>query len=237
MFTIAICSGFEETRKTLKYYLESLEAEGLRLRISNFKHGFALKEHYSKQKTRFDLIITGMKLPGCDGLSMSRFIRQYDTQVPIVVVSADSQYAVDCYDIGACAYIVKPVDKQKFLGTVRRLWESFKARPKDFFRFRNEAGWQSVRLEEIYYFESTLRHLKLKTASVEKDFVERISSVEQALNEKLFCRIHKSYIVNLAWVKAFRDDYLLLENGEKLPVSKHRKRTLREKWLRFQPIK
>ena len=54
------------------------------------------------------------------------------------------------------------------------------------------------------------------------DYYGKISILEEELREKGFFRCHKSYLVHLKYVKGYNRQEAVLDNGEKIPVSKRR---------------
>jgi CheY-like chemotaxis protein len=71
------------------------------------------------------VILLDLKLPKIDGLDVLRTIRADPVLhvVPVVVLTTSrlDQDLVDSYDLGVNSYIVKPIDFDKFLETVRTL--------------------------------------------------------------------------------------------------------------------
>ena len=59
----------------------------------------------------------------------------------------------------------------------------------------------------------------------------KLDDVAKKLPEKIFWRIHKSYLVNVRYVEMFRFDSLELCNGEKLMVSKTYRQEVRMKLM------
>ena len=64
-------------------------------------------------------------------------------------------------------------------------------------------------------------------------FTGKISEVEESLSEQSFLRIHKSYVVNLKHIRNIFKDTVTLENGEELPLSRHRSKELRQQFLSY----
>jgi two-component system copper resistance phosphate regulon response regulator CusR len=58
----------------------------------------------------YDLVVLDLNLPGVDGLSVLRSLRQQKTRVPVMVLTARSRVEdrVQCLDSGADDYMVKP---------------------------------------------------------------------------------------------------------------------------------
>jgi PAS domain S-box-containing protein len=62
-----------------------------------------------------DLIITDVAMPVMDGLKMARAIRELDSGVPIILITAhsDASYMLDAIDLGIDQYVLKPVKTDK----------------------------------------------------------------------------------------------------------------------------
>jgi DNA-binding NtrC family response regulator len=70
-----------------------------------------------------DLVIATADPPGLDGIELLRSIRQRDSELPVIVLTAEptAQAATDCLRLGAGDYLVKPVAADVLVESVRRL--------------------------------------------------------------------------------------------------------------------
>jgi len=64
----------------------------------------------------FDLVITDLKMPDMCGVDFIKYIRKFDTSIPIVVVtaSADTETKSDALQAGANFFIPKPFKQIDF---------------------------------------------------------------------------------------------------------------------------
>jgi CheY-like chemotaxis protein len=72
------------------------------------------------QEKSFDLVFMDVQMPVLDGLSATRIIRKFDTQTPIVGLSANV-YKEDieaCLQAGMTNFLAKPYTREKFLAIV-----------------------------------------------------------------------------------------------------------------------
>jgi two-component system, chemotaxis family, chemotaxis protein CheY len=76
-------------------------------------------------EARFDLVVTDINMPLMDGLKLVGHIRQGSDrpEVPIVVVTTESaeEDRQKAMNLGASAYLVKPVQAREIVDTVRQL--------------------------------------------------------------------------------------------------------------------
>lgn len=68
----------------------------------------------------FDVIITDIEMPGADGITVLRAVRERDLDVPVVVVTGapSLQTSIQALEEGALRYLVKPFDLGALLGVV-----------------------------------------------------------------------------------------------------------------------
>ncbi|MEJ2484049.1 MAG: sigma-54 dependent transcriptional regulator [Gemmatimonadota bacterium] len=73
----------------------------------------------------FDLMIVDLKMPGMDGISLQRRMREVDPGATIIILTAFAsvETAVEALKLGAFDYVTKPVDPDELSHTVRRALE------------------------------------------------------------------------------------------------------------------
>jgi len=71
---------------------------------------------------RSDLVITDLKMPGKDGIEFLRELREIDSEVPVVVLTAHGTVAtaVEAMKLGAVDYLQKPFDVDTLEMVIRR---------------------------------------------------------------------------------------------------------------------
>jgi two-component system response regulator PilR (NtrC family) len=87
--------------------------------------------HAQLAKTQFDLVLTDMRLPDGDGLSLVKAAQTQQRNERYIVVTAygSAENAVEALKAGAFDYLTKPVDLQRFRDVVRQA-VSTSGRPK-----------------------------------------------------------------------------------------------------------
>lgn len=108
----------EDSSADARYIKDLLESNGLEAETVVVDNRSALLEALSD---RFDLALCDYNLPGFDGLSALRLIREKQPDVPVIVVSGsiDDEEAVKCLHLGATDYLLKQ-RMERFIPAVRR---------------------------------------------------------------------------------------------------------------------
>jgi len=70
---------------------------------------------------RPDLVTLDVKMPGIDGIETLRRIREKDTKIPVILVTAFGEFKQDFNTWASDAYIVKSHDPTELKETVRKL--------------------------------------------------------------------------------------------------------------------
>ncbi|HIU63670.1 MAG TPA: response regulator transcription factor [Candidatus Avacidaminococcus intestinavium] len=232
MFYIAICDDEWSAIDLLTGYLHELKSPKLRLTTDPFLTGTELVTRY-QQGYKYDIVILDMLMAPLNGIETAKIIRTYDTDVPILIVTRTVEYAVEGYQVNAYRYILKPVDKPYFQKEILTILASLAKTSDSYFSFTNDKGLFKIKTSNIYYFESNMRTISVCHKNGKAEFTGKISDIEGSLIEHHFIRIHKSYVVNLKHIKNIFKEVITLDNGEELPLSKHRSKELRQLFLSY----
>ena len=172
-----------------------------------------------------------------NGMELARRIRASEggPQPLIIFVTGYENYVYDAFDVDAFQYLLKPVDPQKFAEVFRRAAERITAggqqqQKKLVIQY---AGTNRVLpLSDIYYMESQGHKIVLHLKDTTLEYYARLGELEQALQGQ-FCRIHKGFLVNLAYVEGYSRAEVTLANGDKLNLSKYKYDGFVKAHLRF----
>ncbi len=169
-----------------------------------------------------------------------------DDDLPAVVfVTAHDEYAIRAFEVEAIDYLLKPFDRLRLRQTLervrrqrtqdsgeiveklRRLLEAGAdpRRPLRRIAIRSGGRIQSVRVEDVYWFQAADNYLRIHTGKAVHLIRETISALERRLDPGLFIRVHRSAIVKIESIREveslFHGDYeAVLRTGERIPVGR-----------------
>jgi DNA-binding response OmpR family regulator len=106
--------------------LEYLRGHGYAARAAG--DGAAMRTELERELP--DLVLLDLRLPGEDGLTLARYLREhYDVGIVMVTGSGDVVDRVVGLEIGADDYIAKPFDPRELLARVKSVLRRMQARP------------------------------------------------------------------------------------------------------------
>ena len=180
----------------------------------------------------FDVIFLDIQMERPDGMETARALRRRGDRSLLVFVTVLRECVFDAFEVEAWDYLVKPLDGARFERTMDRVLRQLERRRGESVVVRRGTDWEVVPLEEIVYCEVQGRKLYLhKRDGTVVDYYARLEELEHRVDGRFF-KCHRSYLVNLDYVRGFRAGQAALPGGESIPVSRLRERDLTQALLR-----
>ena len=170
-----------------------------------------------KNLTVFDLYLLDIEMKeGVSGLELARWLYDQGVREKIIFITGNPEYALRGYDVEPLHYLLKPVRRERLEEALGR---ALKKRGMQTVLFQRGGKGVPLPLGEIRYLESRNHGVVVYLADSEQAFSFSLTEAERLLPAVTFCRCHKSYLVNLAWVERATHAGVLLKNGRQLPMS------------------
>ena len=185
-----------------------------------------------------DLLFLDVQMPECDGFDVLEMLGK-DLPSAIVFVTAYDQYALRAFEAGALDYLLKPFDNARFelaLGRAKQRIRMGVNQPKKLERFviKNAGQLSFVKISEIDWIEAADYYACLHVGQKNHLLRRSMSELEEDLDPAMFCRVHRSSIVNLERVRGLKlsedGEYeIVLENGARVRLSRRYRKQLQER--------
>ncbi len=235
MLQIAICDDEQNSRDYVKQLIELTKNDwNISYEVSEFSNGKDLLD----AETEWDLLFLDIALDETlSGMEAAKRIRnRASKQQPILIfVTGFKEYVFDAFDVDAFHYLLKPIDEEKFQAVFQKALQQLtekKEHPVKTIHIQNGIRNKIITMDEIFYIESQNHKILLHTKDGIYDDYARIRDLEEQLQEQFF-RIHKGYLVNLAYLEHYTKTEVVLTNGEVLPLSKYKYADFVKAYLRF----
>lgn len=226
MLTIAVCDDESAIRRQLKKYLAAYsEASGTALRIDEFPDGSAL---LAADFTRYDLMILDVQMGETNGIETARAIRRAGCDATIIFFTNYVHYAIEGYEVQAYRFLLKPLTYEQFTEVVGRALTELQERSSAALSVRLRDGATRVPVRDILYAETERGHVILRLKGGQSLVSpSTMKETEEALSGRFF-RCHSAYLVSFEAVQTIGAQDVIMEDGTRIPVSKHRRKALRE---------
>lgn len=228
MYQIAICDDDVGTRSFIK---STVQKAGISCRMKEYTDGRHLLQEYKG----CDILFLDIDMPVLNGIDTAYEIRKSDKRVKIIYVTGYADYIHRSFAVHPFAFLVKPVSEEE---VIRQLLEAVcyetKENMTETLRFYTENGAEEFSVSDIYYLEYQNRRIRLVTKSGIYLLKGRITELAQNMKPYGFACPHKSFSVNLYYVKAIKGYDIVMLNGDRIPLSQKRSTEFRNILGNFQ---
>lgn len=170
----------------------------------------------------FDIVFLDIIMQELDGMKTAQIFREKAFDKILIFVSSSREYVFEAYDVEAFQYLLKPVEDRKLKSVLQKAVFKTESRSQDFIIVSRERQKKKIVLDDIYYFEIKGRMVDVHERGGIFTYYEQIGDLENKLCDKGFFRCHKSYLINLKYVDGYNRQEVILENGEKIVITKRR---------------
>jgi two-component system LytT family response regulator len=161
------------------------------------------------QEGNVDLVFLDVQMPELTGI---QFLRIANAKAKVILTTAYPQYALEGYELDVIDYLLKPIAFDRFFKAVQKaqgiLNPALKpvAAPEpvqqndflsDFIFVKSEHKIQKLYLRDILFIEGLKDYISIFTVAERIITLQNMKKMEDALPERHFIRVHKSYIVSL----------------------------------------
>ena len=189
------------------------------------------------RRAKPDLVFLDVQMPECDGFDVLELLGK-DLPPAVVFVTAYDQYALRAFEAGALDYLLKPFDNTRFARALGRAKERIahgrNSRTVERLAVKSAGRICFLKLSEIDWIEAADYYACLQVGTKTHLLRRSLSELERELDRTVFCRIHRSTIVNLDRVRGLLlsedgEYQVLLENGARLRLSRRYRKQLQSR--------
>lgn len=226
MLQVAMCDDNQMVHEKLtQYFHEFSISSGIEIKLYEYMSG---EELLNSNYHIFDLVILDIQMDGMNGLEVARKIRETESDMTIIFFTNYIQYALEGYEVQAYRFLLKPLSYEQFSSVVGVALIEYANRKQNKLIVNNRDKNTYVLIDDILYVETDRRHIVIHTINGENESTMSMKEIENKLKNYLFFRCHTSYLVSLRKIKSIGLQDIELQDGTKIPLSKHRRKDLKE---------
>jgi DNA-binding LytR/AlgR family response regulator len=174
-----------------------------------------------------DITFVDIDMRQLSGLELAGMVNLYTT---VIFTTAFPQFALQAFEKEAFDYLLKPIEYERFLKCIQRVkrkWHRLGTEPADeqqeYFNIKSEIKGRMVRLryDEVVYIEGAVNYIQIHTTTGKHMTYLTLKEILQHLPSKLFTRIHRSFVLNISFVRIIERNRVGLEGDSYLPLGEN----------------
>ena len=126
------------------------------------------------QSNRFDIVLTDINMPGMSGIELLEEIRKFNTEIPVILMTAyaDLDVTIDAIKNGAFDFLIKPFKSQYLMQCVERAIEHGRLR-------QMEKNYKLMLEETVKKRTQELAKALMKVKYMSREIIQRLSAASE----------------------------------------------------------
>jgi DNA-binding LytR/AlgR family response regulator len=195
------------------------------------------------RKNKIDLIFLDIQMDGFSGIEFLEVLKNLPY---VIITSAFNSYAIKSYEFNVIDYLLKPIEFPRFVKAVEKVFAHYQKDLKlDLVKEEKEkaaphsilvkSGREMIRITtaDILYIEGMKDYLSIVTEERKILTLMSFDVILDQLPEDIFCRVHKSYIVNFIKIENVKDRIIKIKDKE-IPITNTYILNFKEKIKRYK---
>jgi DNA-binding LytR/AlgR family response regulator len=179
------------------------------------------------------LLFCDVQMPGMSGLTLMKALKVGDAP-KVIFTTAFEEYALDGFKLDAVDYLLKPFDFDEFMKAAAKAHRFIELenqvsgvstdnltwnKDDNFFFVKSEYKLVRIDIPKIIYIEGLKDYIKIYLDGESKAVLtlNSLKEMEKILPENTFIRVHRSFIVNVGFVRGMERNLIIMP-GEKVPM-------------------
>lgn len=181
----------------------------------------------------FDLVYLDIKLNEKNGMNIAQIIYNTKPSCMIIFITSYMEYFNESFTVHAFQYMKKPIETEFFNRELTRAIQEYQFNNKSFI-FPTTQGNTVIEMGNIIYIETAYSDYKI--CGVDEYYYGRcktVKKISKILLEYNFFRVQRSFIVNLAHIKSYDRESIIMSNGDIIPISRKKYKEFEKRFHKY----
>ncbi len=206
----------------IESYLQQIDDLEIVAKCSNPLEAITILNKY-----QVDLVFLDIEMPNITGIDLVGIVEKIPQ---FIFTTAYPQYALEGFNLNATDYLVKPIPFQRFLKAISRAKEKYEFNKDIFVNVSSAGPTKTIYSNDFIFVKSEYENIKISTNDIKyiqglKDYIKiytkdnhkailTLSNFKFILDKlpNQFLRVHRSYIVNINYIKALQKTKLIIDD-------------------------
>ena len=209
---LQICKIIEKKIRTILHKLYGDDDEYFDIRV------YCSAKDLLEKIENIDIVFLDVEMPEMDGMEAGKIIFERNPECRIIIATSNEKRYSEAFRFYAHRYLNKPLQQEE----IREAIVSAVSRTvgnSTIEVYQNKIKY-NIAQNEIYYIRSYNGYIQIYTANDVFTKNMSLEQIEKDLDDRLFFRIHRQYIVGFKNISGFFKNIVKLINGEELEISR-----------------
>ncbi len=228
---IALC---DDNSAVLDFLEEKIKENfGERFILIRYEDTQALYEACENPDEKADILIMDILFPNENGVTIARKIQELYSDIKIIFITGYPELASQIFRAAPTFLLIKPISQELLCEAVATAEKQVLEDDDKAIHITCNSSILRVRPSSIYYIELANRGTVLYWTGGANMTKYTIDAWEAMLPSQSFNRIHKSFLVNMDYIREYTYVQLTLSTNKPLPISRKKAKAVKEKFLDY----
>ena len=228
---IVICEDEDKYADQLISYINEW-AESKNIYVEIFAHITAERFLYEWEDSEdYDLIFLDIKMSRMTGMELAKIIRRTNNDVAIVFATSMKEYVLKGYSVAAMQFLLKPIRKEDCFACLNKVYQS--SRVKKYYLLDDLEKIFKIPHGDIIYIEMFSHNATMHTIKGGYTFRKTMTKILEELDDDLFIKCHKSYIINIRHIEAVSKTFAFMSDESEVPLSKNIAKEINDRFIKY----
>ena len=231
---IVICDDFESDALAAKEVIKRTAQElHIKTEFDIYSNATEVERKLLMKKEPADILILDIDMPEISGLELAERLRADNEDIIIIFLSAHEEFVFKAIEFQPFRYIRKIRLDAEIPLAIRSAVRVIEKNSDKQIVLNTDDGEMKVMISEIMYYETEKRKIAVHLKNGNNFLVnKKIADMQKLINKESFIMIHRSCVVNANYVKNILNGIFVLDNDEKLIVSRPRCKAVKQQLLK-----
>lgn len=227
---IAICDDDEQDRANVLGMLsEYLDINNYNVKLDTYTSG---EGFLSSDIDQYQLVVFDIFMGELNGIETAKKLIEEHPACKIIFCSTSNAYAAESYDVDALRYLNKPVQKDKFFGTLDRFFHIHTSLKT--ITVKQNRMDESVYVSEIIWVEADGHKCIIHTRKGDITTRTPFSQICESLADPVFVKPIRYALVCLKYVATIPTDVFTMKNGDIVPISRDQRAAMKKAFTDYK---
>jgi DNA-binding LytR/AlgR family response regulator len=231
---IAICEDTAEDRGVINSHIKKYFKENscpVDIAIYDTGESF-MKDWEDGESKDIKIAFLDIYMPGINGVELAKEIRKTDEDMVIIFTTNSADHGLDGYSVKALQYLMKPLAYPEVEDVLNGCMAKF-ADSLRYIEVMSERLTVKILFKDILFIEMFNHDCLFHTADNKIKSRLTLDEVQRQLDGSTFLKTHRSYIVNMRYIKSISENDFVLTTGAMIPIRRNDKLTVKQAYTDY----